>query len=73
MAIGSIDLQKCIRCGICVATCPMDVFRLDNNAGKSVITYPEDCQICHLCCVYCPKQAITVSPEKRTPVLVAWG
>jgi NAD-dependent dihydropyrimidine dehydrogenase PreA subunit len=73
MAIQSIDSQKCIGCGACVTTCPMDVFRLNKTSGQSVITYPEDCQICHLCCVYCPKQAITVSPEKRSPVLVAWG
>ena len=73
MAIQSIDIQKCIGCGTCVATCPMDVFRLNEKTAKSTIVYPEDCQICHLCCVYCPKQAITVSPEKSTPVLLAWG
>lgn len=73
MAVQSVDLEKCIGCGTCVATCPMDVYRLNDKTEKSVIAYPEDCQICHLCCVYCPKQAITVSPEKQSPVLLAWG
>jgi len=73
MAIQSIDPQKCNGCGTCVATCPMDVFRLDTKTKKSAITYPEDCQICRLCCAYCPQQAITVSPEKQRPLLAAWG
>ncbi len=29
MPVSKIDLDKCIGCGTCVESCPMDVFRLD--------------------------------------------
>ena len=73
MAIQSVDTRKCIGCKTCVSTCPMDVFRMNEKTEKAVTTYPDDCQLCQLCCVYCPKQAITVTPEKQMPVLTAWA
>ncbi len=71
MSIESI--KGCIGCGTCVETCPTDVIRKDPKSGKAVITYPADCQICHLCRMYCPVDAITISPEKSIPVIVSWG
>jgi len=71
MAIESI--HGCIGCGNCVRSCPTDVFRLDKETGKAVIAYPADCQICHLCRMYCPVDAITITPEKSIPVNVSWG
>jgi len=65
------QISGCIGCGTCVEVCPTDVFRLEG--GRAVIKYPEDCQICHLCRLYCPVDAITISPEKSLPVIVAWG
>ena len=59
MPVENIDNDKCIGCGTCVATCPMDVFRMDKKTKKSTITYQTDCQICHLCRIYCPVDAIT--------------
>ncbi|MBW1769109.1 MAG: 4Fe-4S binding protein [Deltaproteobacteria bacterium] len=43
MSIENIDRDLCNGCGICVKICPMDVFRLDEDDGKAVIRYPEDC------------------------------
>ena len=60
-------------CGICVETCPMDVYRLDDDTGKSKILYKEDCQICNLCRIYCPEDAITITPGKGIRPLVGWG
>jgi len=71
MTIKSI--KGCIGCGTCVQTCPTDVLRQDTDTGKAFIKYPADCQICHLCSMYCPEGAITISPEKSIPVVVSWG
>lgn len=73
MTIESIDLARCIGCGTCVDSCAMDVFRLDEEKGKAVIKYPEDCVLCGFCEIDCPEDAVYVSPEKRTPMLMSWG
>ncbi|WP_366138581.1 4Fe-4S binding protein [uncultured Lutibacter sp.] len=71
MPIKSIN--GCIGCLECIKSCPTDVIRLNPNTNKAEILYPEDCQICHLCRMYCPVDAITISPEKTIPVIVSWG
>lgn len=73
MSINKIDTDLCVGCEECVQTCPMDVIRMDREAVKATITYPEDCQICHLCRLHCPEDAIAISPEKCPPILVAWA
>ena len=73
MPVEIIDNDTCIGCGTCVATCPMDVFRMDEASGKSKIMYQEDCQICHLCRIYCPVDAITITPVKCCRPMVGWG
>lgn len=73
MAIKLIDPRRCIGCGTCVATCPTDVIRMNNKTGHAVMVYPADCQICNMCANFCPVEAITVTPDKSTPILVAWG
>jgi ferredoxin len=66
-------IQGCIGCGTCVKSCPTDVLRLDTRTKKAFIMYPSDCQICHLCRMYCPVDAITIKPNKSIPVIVSWG
>ena len=73
MPVENIDHDKCIGCGICVATCPTDVLRMDTKTKKARIAYQEDCQICHLCRIYCPVDAIRISPIKCVRPMVGWG
>ncbi len=53
MAVRRYDLNKCIGCRNCVNICPMDVFRFDEEANKSVLAYPENCQSCGQCWLNC--------------------
>ena len=41
--------------------------------SRAEITYQEDCQICHLCRIYCPVDAISFSSEKCVSPMVGWG
>ncbi|WED24695.1 ferredoxin family protein [Vibrio sp. JC009] len=66
------QISGCIGCKTCVESCPTDVIQFDEKTKKAVIAYPEDCQICHLCRLYCPVGAITITPEKTLPVMVSW-
>lgn len=70
MAIEQIS--GCIGCEACVKSCPTDVIHMNKTTNKAEIRYPEDCQICHLCRLYCPVGAITITPEKHIPVMVSW-
>jgi NAD-dependent dihydropyrimidine dehydrogenase PreA subunit len=74
MTIESFDSDRCIGCGTCVRTCPMDVIRINPETGKPEVKYPEDCQICHLCDVYCPVgKVIFISPYKGIRPMVGFG
>lgn len=66
------EIAGCIGCETCVDTCPTDVIQFDKENKRAFIAYPEDCQICHLCRLYCPVDAITINSEKSIPVMVAW-
>lgn len=61
MAVQRYDLNKCIGCMHCVTVCPMDVFRFDTNAFKSVIAYPENCQSCGQCFMGCQGRSLEMS------------
>ena len=73
MAIKKIDAELCSGCGICVLSCPMDVFRLDKKEKKALIAYAEDCMLCGWCTIECPEDAITLTPEKSAELTVSWG
>jgi NAD-dependent dihydropyrimidine dehydrogenase PreA subunit len=61
MSVQRYDLNACIGCRNCNCICPMDVFRFDETAMKSVIAYPENCQSCGQCYVNCPGRSLVIS------------
>lgn len=60
MAVKRESLSVCIGCKTCYEVCPMDVFRFDANAMKSVIAYPENCQCCGQCYLNCPSHSLGI-------------
>ena len=73
MAIEKINAELCIGCEKCVNCCPADVIRMDKKSNKASIEYPQDCMLCLWCMAECDQNAITVSPEKTSPLFSSWG
>jgi len=66
--IEIIDSGRCTSCDICVNVCPTNVF--DKTDGIPVIARQADCQTCFLCELYCPEDALFVSPFADVPQVV---
>lgn len=60
--IEIVSESKCIECNLCVSVCPTNVFdRVEG--GIPVIARQSDCQTCFMCELYCPADALYVSPD----------
>ncbi|GHD05129.1 4Fe-4S dicluster-binding protein [Tianweitania populi] len=59
--IELVSDTRCIECNICVKACPDNVFDAVPNKPP-VIARKADCQTCFLCELYCPTDALYVSP-----------
>jgi 2-oxoglutarate ferredoxin oxidoreductase subunit delta len=69
----SLDLGLCKACGICIALCPTKVFD-DDDAGRPIVSRPQDCTACLLCELHCPDFAIEIrrrSQKRRTEAAAA--
>ena len=51
--------DRCTRCGMCAAVCPMQLFKHEKNQTPQV-SYPEECWHCNACVLDCPKKAVTL-------------
>jgi NAD-dependent dihydropyrimidine dehydrogenase PreA subunit len=68
--IELVVTSRCIGCGACVEACPDYVFD-PGPGGVPVIARRDDCQTCFLCELYCPVDALYVSPlmtERADPM-----
>lgn len=59
--IELISESRCVQCNLCVSVCPTDVFD-KGEGGIPVIARQKDCQTCFMCELYCPADAMYVSP-----------
>lgn len=68
MPFKGILKHRCIGCGTCIETCPVDVLRKGPD-GKPYAAYPGDCMTCFMCTFDCPVEAIEISlfSLRRTP------
>jgi NAD-dependent dihydropyrimidine dehydrogenase PreA subunit len=60
MTVVKIDYSNCIGCMKCYDLCPMDVYTWDTENKKPVVTYEEECWMCGICWMDCPKRAIDI-------------
>lgn len=68
--IELVSDARCVGCDICVKVCPTNVF--DAAPGQvPVIARQEDCQTCFMCELYCPTDALFVSPDADRNELVS--
>jgi len=57
---ATFDYDKCIKCKKCYNLCPLDIIAWDEKDNKPYVKYPDECQLCFICQVECPVEAIKV-------------
>ncbi len=56
----SIDVDRCVVCGACIAVCPTEALIIEGAALRS---YPERCRPCGQAAFVCPTGAL-ICPER---------
>jgi formate hydrogenlyase subunit 6/NADH:ubiquinone oxidoreductase subunit I len=64
-----IDVDQCIKCGICARKCPTNAITVDRDASTWEIQRMQ-CIQCGCCAEVCPKKCLTMAPEYTTPNVV---
>ncbi|MDU9691673.1 MULTISPECIES: 4Fe-4S dicluster domain-containing protein [Priestia] len=60
--IELLSEDRCINCNLCVSVCPTNVFDRSRMGGAPSIARQSDCQTCFMCELYCPVDALYVTP-----------
>lgn len=58
-----IDTEECTGCGICIDSCPNEVFELKNDLAKAVNA--AKCDGCETCAEECPMGCIEVETDQE--------
>ena len=68
--IELLSESRCTGCNLCVRACPANVFELREGEAP-VIARQDDCQTCFMCELYCPVDALYVSPYAERSVAIS--
>ena len=61
-----IDVDACIKCGMCMRKCPTNAITVDRNESYWEIQRMQ-CIQCGCCVEVCPKKCLYMKPEYTTP------
>jgi NAD-dependent dihydropyrimidine dehydrogenase PreA subunit len=67
--IEIVSAERCTACNICVHACPTNVFEIVPDQPPR-IARQADCQTCFMCELYCPEDALYVSPSADVSLTV---
>lgn len=61
--VVTVDHERCKRCGICVAVCPVDALEFADGCLRALA----HCIGCTQCALHCPDFALSVERIKDAP------
>ena len=62
-----VDMQRCTRCGLCVADCPARIITLPDDGYPKIPREKEgSCYRCQHCLAICPPGAVSILGLKPT-------
>ena len=64
-----INQTLCNKCGICVLTCPFNLFTQNNKDSYPIVSNTNLCVSCGQCVAICPEEAIEHSDISKANII----